>query len=79
MIECSMGGVWEDDQGAKPTDRPRFHIVPSKVVADRTKKGHRTWLETPGKKGQRHRDTPMRNFLDPEDEFLERWELLGLG
>jgi hypothetical protein len=49
------------------------------VVADRTKKGHRTWLETPGKKGQKHRDTPMRNFLDPEDEFLERWDLLGLG
>ena len=48
-------------------------------VAERTKKGHRTWLETPGKKGQQHQDTPMRNFLDPEDEFLERWELLGLG
>jgi hypothetical protein len=63
----------------QPTDRPRFHIVPSRVVAERTKKGHRTWLETPGRKGQKHRDTPMRNFLDPEDEFLERWELLGLG
>jgi hypothetical protein len=48
-------------------------------VADRTKKGHRTWLETSGKKGQQDRDTPMRNFLDPEDEFLERWDLLGLG
>jgi hypothetical protein len=63
----------------QPADRPRFHVVPSKVVAERTKKGHRTWLETPGRKGQQHRDTPMRNFLDPEDEFLERWELLGLG
>jgi hypothetical protein len=63
----------------QPTDRPRFHIVPSKVVAERTKKGHRKWLDTPGRKGQKHRDTPMRNFLDPEDEFLERWGLLSLG
>jgi hypothetical protein len=46
--------------------------------AERTKKGHRSCLETLGRKGQQHRDTPMRNFLDLEDEFLERWDLLGL-
>jgi hypothetical protein len=62
-----------------PSDRPRFHIVPSKIVADRTRRGHRKWLETPGKKGQKHRDTSMRQFNDLADEFLERWELLGLG
>ena len=38
----------------------------------------RGW-KPPAGKGQQHRDTPMRNFLDPEDEFIERWELLGLG
>jgi hypothetical protein len=48
-------------------------------LAEPAKKGHRKWLETPGKKGQQHRDTPMRNFLDPDDEFLERWDLLGFG
>lgn len=63
----------------KPTDRPRFHIVPSRVVAERIRKGHRKWLETPGKKGQKHQDSNMRQFVDPEDEFLERWDLLGLG
>lgn len=62
-----------------PTERPRFHIVPSKVVAERTQKGHREWLKTPGKKGQPHRDTPMRQFADLNDDFLEKWELLGLG
>jgi hypothetical protein len=36
-------------------------------------------LETPGKKGQKHQGTPMRNFADLGDEFLERWDLLGLG
>lgn len=63
----------------KSTDRPRYHVVPSRVVAERTKKGHKKWLDTPGRKGQKHRDTPMRQFNDLADEFLERWELLGLG
>ncbi len=63
----------------KLTTRPRFHIVPSKVVAERIRKGHRRWLETPGKKGQKHQDSNMRQFGDPQDEFLERWDLLGLG
>jgi hypothetical protein len=62
----------------KPMNRPRFHIVPSKVVAERTKRGHRKWLETPGKKGQKHQDTKMRQFGDLHDEFLEKWVLLGL-
>jgi hypothetical protein len=63
----------------KPTNRPRFHVVPSQVVAERTRKGHRKWLESPGRKGQKHRDTSMRQFADLHDEFLEKWDLLGLG
>ena len=43
------------------------------------KKATERGLKPPARKGQKHRDTPMRNFLDPEDEFLERRELLGLG
>ena len=60
-------------------DRPRYHIVPSKIVATRLKKGHRKWLKTPGRDGQQHRDTPMLQFADPDDEFLEAWDVLGLG
>ena len=63
----------------RPTDRPRFHVVPSRIVAERIRKGHRKWLDTPGKKGQKHQDSNMRQFGDPQDEFLERWDLLGLG
>jgi hypothetical protein len=62
-----------------PMDRPRFHIGPSKLVAERTRKGHKKWLATPGRKGQKHQDTAVRQFADLEDEFLEKWELLGLG
>ena len=61
-----------------PTERPRFHIVPSKTVAKIVKNDHQTWLRTPGKKGQKHVDSPMRRFSDQNDEYLDKWNLLGL-
>ena len=59
----------------KPAD---FYIVPSKVVADFIKKHHSEWLDTPGRKGQKHNQTTMRQFRDDEEKFLNRWDLLGL-
>lgn len=61
-----------------PHERPDFFIVPSNVVAGRIRRGHRKWLRTPGKGGGEHRENPMRTFRDPDEEFLERWDLLGL-
>ena len=58
--------------------RPKFHIVPSAELAKRVKSSHGAWLKRPGRKGQPHAETTMRKFDDPKDEFLERWELLGL-
>ncbi len=58
--------------------RPSYHIVPSTTVARFTTDFHQQWLRTPGLKGQAHVDTTMRKFTDPNDEFLERWDLLGL-
>ena len=60
------------------TDRPQYHVVPSQVVAKRVKAGHRKWLDTPGKGGRKHTDNAMRLFTDGDDEFLDRWDLLGL-
>ena len=57
---------------------PDFFIVPSKIVAQYCKKGHSNWLNTPGKKGQKHKDTPMRKFDDSKEEYLNRWDLLNL-
>ena len=59
-------------------ERPRFHIVPSAVVAEFVRNDHQTWLAKPGKHGQPHVDTAVRQFHDHKDEYLERWELLGL-
>lgn len=57
-------------------ERPEYFIVPSNVVAKRVREGHQAWLDTPGKQGQKHNDTDMREFADIGGEFLERWDLL---
>lgn len=68
-VFVALGGVLE---------RPCYHIVPSRDVAKHTSTSHREWLQTPGRAGRKHIDNPMRKFTDSDDEFLERWELLGL-
>ena len=60
------------------SERPNFHIVPSKDVADQVRQSRRLWLNTPGRAGRQHADNSMRNFSDYDDLYLERWELLGL-
>ncbi len=55
---------------------PEYHIVPSETVADTVKKNHAAWLRTPGKNGQQHNDNNVRNFSDPEDKYLDRWDYL---
>jgi len=57
---------------------PEYHIVPSKVVAETLKVDYEKWIETPGKKGQQHNETNIRIFKDEEDEYLDKWELLGV-
>jgi hypothetical protein len=61
----------------RENERPDFYIVPSEIVANSIKVRHQEWLITPGKYGQEHKDSPMRNFRGTE-EYLERWDLLGL-
>ena len=58
---------------------PEYHIVPSEIVAEYITVGHAKWLKTPGRKGQAHRDTSMRQFEDRDKIYLNKWELLGLG
>jgi hypothetical protein len=58
------------------TERPEYFIVPSEHIAESIKNGHAKWLATPGKKGQSHQDTNMRQFQDKNGDFLEKWDLL---
>ena len=59
-------------------ERPGFHIVQSKVVANYIKRTHQVWLGETGRRGQPHKDNPMRIFNDKNNRYLEKWELLGL-
>ena len=59
-------------------EMPQYYIVPRERVATYAREDHAAWLKTPGRGGRVHRDTPMRTFRDPEGEFLNRWDILGL-
>ena len=56
-----------------------FYVVPRQEVAKYVRESHQQWLDTPGRRGQAHRDSDMRNFKDPDHEYKDRWDLLGLG
>ena len=60
------------------TERPAYHIVPSKDVAKYVANSHRTWLKGKKPDGGQRKDTAMRVFIDAEDKYLEKWDLLGL-
>ena len=57
-------------------ERPDYFIVPSTILSRRIKAQHEKWMKTPGKKGQAHNETDMRQFEDKDGEFLERWDFL---
>jgi len=58
--------------------RPDYFIFPSSHVARFVRKNHEKWLNTPGKRGQKHNPNKVRHWRDEENKYLERWELLGL-
>jgi hypothetical protein len=59
-------------------ERPSYHIVPSREVSKQISAGHKRWLRTLGRDGRQHVDNEIRNFFDRADQYLEKWDLLGL-
>ena len=57
-------------------DAPEYHIVPSKIVAETIKNDYEMWLSEPGRNGQIHKDTSLRNFYDKNDIYKDKWGLL---
>lgn len=58
--------------------RPKYHIVPSVVVAEFVGITHAEWLSSPKRDGSPKKDTKMRKFKDPEFNYLERWDIIRL-
>ena len=59
-------------------ERPTFHIVPSIIVANTIKEGHREWLNGRKKNGTKRKDSTIRNFYDLDNTYLEQWDILNL-
>ena len=62
----------------QPHERPDFYIVPSTVVASTITREHREWLNGTGRGGKPRKDTPIRQFADTNDVYLEKWDLLPI-
>jgi hypothetical protein len=56
------------DFGKTLVDPPTCYVVPSSKVASAVRESHALWLATPGKQGQRRKDSNMRRFLPNYDK-----------
>jgi len=59
-------------------ERPNFHIVPSKIVADYLTRSHSEWLKGKKTNGASRKDSAIRNFCDEDNKFLEAWNYLNI-
>lgn len=62
----------------KLNERPNFYVVPSKIVAEYATRTHAEWLQGEKCDGTRRKDTSVRKFRDPENKYLEKWNLIKL-
>jgi hypothetical protein len=81
------------DFGDGFNDQTHTYVVPSRVVADAIRVPHQHWLNTPGVKGQAHKDSQVRRFRPDytnifgeghplygpnwTSKYLEAWASLG--
>jgi hypothetical protein len=66
--------------GGIPTpemDKPfEYFVIPSEVVSKKVSEQHRKWLETPGKKGDAHKDNDVRTIhLPPNKSASSDWDI----
>jgi hypothetical protein len=67
----------------EPTD-PTVYVLPSQIVSETLFLDHQIWLDTPGKKGQKHNPTKFRRLRNKSlgkepgwlEEHRERWDLI---
>ena len=59
-------------------ERPKYYIVPSKIVAEFISTNHSEWLKGEKSDGSPRKDSAIRNFRDSEDKYLEAWHLINL-
>ena len=94
---CSVGMKAEKDFGEnffwvlggipEPQSKSGFeyYIIPASEMSKNISEQHRAWLETPGKRGQKHNESKVRTVHLPSQkssgdwdisEYLDRWDLI---
>ena len=60
------------------SDAPfEYYIIPAAEMARNVNEAHEIWLKTPGKKGQPHKDNPVRTVHLPPRKSISEWSLDG--
>lgn len=76
-----LGGIPRPGQDAEF----EYYVIPSSVMAKNIVKAHQLWLNTPGKKGQLHKEnkirivhlTPFKSFSGWNvSRYINRWDLI---
>jgi hypothetical protein len=62
----------------EPSERPKYHIVPSLEVSKFASNRHLKWISKPKRDGSERKNNSLRGFSDKEDKYLDKWELLGI-
>ncbi len=52
-----------------------YYIISSSDMAENVQKQHQTWLERPGKRGQKHKENDVRSIELPPKKCLNGWDL----
>ena len=66
-----LGGIPQPGQDA----RFEYYVIPSGEMAEHVSKAHKLWMETPGKKGQAHRDSAVRTVHLPPRTSFSGWDI----
>jgi hypothetical protein len=52
-----------------------YFVIPAAEMAKHVSEGHHQWLNTPGKKGQAHKDNTVRTVTLPPRKSFSGWDI----
>lgn len=59
-------------------ERPKYYIVPSKIIAEYVSTSHSEWMSGKKKDVSGRQDVSLRKFKDLDDQYLEAWHLINI-
>jgi hypothetical protein len=50
-----------------------YYMIPAEIVSKSVREAHKKWLHTPGRNGQKHKDSSVRVFKTKPDKYCPGW------